>query len=112
MEDYNFVEIDGEKYPIRFGMNALRKYGKRTGTTLADLEKLGQDIDLENALQLVYAGIEDGYRKAKQKCKLDIESLADLIDNDYEALSSCMDVLTKQMGGNKKGKKEKKQNPK
>ena len=108
MEDYNFVEIDGEKYPIRFGMNALRKFGKRTGTTLADLEKLGADMDLENALQLVYAGIEDGYRKAKQKCELNMDSLADLIDNDYDALAKCMSILSQQMGGNKKQKKGKK----
>tara|TARA_R100000781_G_scaffold115006_1_gene88391 strand:- start:558 stop:884 length:327 start_codon:yes stop_codon:yes gene_type:complete len=108
MEDYNFVEIDGERHPIRFGMNALRKFGKRTGTTLADLEKLGADMDLENALQLVYAGIEDGYRKAKQKCELDVESLADLIDNDYDALAKCMNILSQHMGGNKKQKKGKK----
>jgi hypothetical protein len=108
MEDYNFVEIDGKQHPIRFGMNALRKYGRRTGTTLADLEKIGADMDLEHALQLVYAGIEDGYRKAKQKCEIDIESLADLIDNDYNALAKCMEVLTKHMGGGKKTKKGKK----
>ena len=112
MEDYNFVKIDGKQHPIRFGMNALRKYGRRTGTTLADLEKIGENMDLENALQLVFAGLEDGYRKAKQQCDLDIESLSDCIDNDYEAIARCMEVLTKHMGGTQKQKKGKKQSPK
>ena len=108
MEDYNFVGINKKKYPIRFGMNALRKYGMRTGTTLADLEKLGNGMNLESALQLIFAGIEDGYRRAKQECKLDIEKLADLIDDDHNAIAKCMNILTKHIGG----KNEKKPNPK
>lgn len=108
MEEFKFVEIAEKRYPMRFGMNALRKYGKRTNTSLSDLEKMGEDMDLDNALQLILCGIEDGYRKAKQQCKLNIESLADLIDEDYEAIARCMDILSKQMGG----KTKKKQNPK
>ena len=108
MEEFKFVEIAKNRYPMRFGMKALRKYGKKTNTSLSDLEKMGEDMCLENALQLILCGIEDGYRKAKQECKINIESLSDLIDEDYEAIARCMDVLSKQMGA----KTEKKQKPK
>tara|TARA_R100000315_G_scaffold22073_1_gene8110 strand:+ start:2345 stop:2680 length:336 start_codon:yes stop_codon:yes gene_type:complete len=102
---YTFVEINEKKYPVKFGFNALRKYGMKTNTSLQDLDKLGQDMRLNDALTLILCGIEDGYRAAKQKCDLDIDSLSDLIDEDFEAIERCMAVLAEQMGG--KGGKQK-----
>tara|TARA_R110000824_G_scaffold149111_1_gene319216 strand:- start:449 stop:787 length:339 start_codon:yes stop_codon:yes gene_type:complete len=103
---YTFIEIAGEKHPIKFGFNALRKYGIRTNTSLADLDKLGADMQLNQAITLVLCGIEDGYRSAKQECLLDIDSLSDLIDEDFDALERCMNVLAQQMGGNTKKKQK------
>jgi hypothetical protein len=103
---YTFVEINEKKYPVKFGFNALRKYGMKTNTSLQDLDKLGQDMRLNDALTLILCGIEDGYRKAKQPCDLTIDDLADLIDSDFEAIERCMVILTEQMGGSKKGKEK------
>ena len=108
MENYTFVELGGEKYPIKFGFNALRKYSKKTGTTLAQLNNLGADMSLDGALILIHCGIEDGYRAAKQECKLTIDDLADKMDGDMEGISRCMEILAEMMGG----KNEKKQKPK
>ena len=108
MENYTFVELGGEKYPIKFGFNALRKYSKKTGTTLAQLNNLGTNMSLDDALVLIHCGIEDGYRAAKQECKLTVDDLADLMDGDMEGISRCMEVLAEMMGG----KTEKKQKPK
>ena len=69
MENYTFVELGGKKYCIKFGFNALRKYSMKTGTTLNELNKLGADMNLNDALILIHCGIEDGYRAAKQKCE-------------------------------------------
>lgn len=102
---YTFVEIADKKYPVKFGFNALRKYGIKTNTSLADLDKLGQDMRLNDALTLILCGIEDGFRAAKQKCELDIDSLSDLIDEDFSAIERCMAVLGEQMGG-KEGKQK------
>tara|TARA_R110000765_G_scaffold121589_1_gene217879 strand:+ start:63 stop:425 length:363 start_codon:yes stop_codon:yes gene_type:complete len=102
---YTFVEIVDKKYPVKFGFNALRKYGIKTNTSLADLDKLGQDMHLNDALTLILCGIEDGFRAAKQKCELDIDSLSDLIDEDFSAIERCMAVLGEQMGG-KEGKQK------
>ncbi len=107
MEQYEFVEIGTKKYPIRFGFNALRKFSLKTGTTLADLDKIGVEMDLHKALVLIYCGIEDGYRKAKRKSEIpSVDDLADLIDTDFDAIGRCMDFLAKHLGrGNEKKKK-------
>ena len=108
MENYTFVELGGKKYPIKFGFNALRKYSMNTGTTLNELNKLGADMNLNDALILIHCGIEDGYRAAKQKCELSVDNLADLMDGDMEGITRCMEVLTQMMGGDN----EKKPTPK
>ena len=108
MEKYTFVELGGEKYPIKFGFNALRKYSMKTGTTLAQLNNIGNDMGLNDALVLILCGIEDGHRASKQECNLTIDDLADSMDGDMEGIARCMEVLAKQMGG----KSEKKQKPK
>ena len=106
--DYTFVELGGSKYPIKFGFNALRKYSMKTGTTLNELNKLGADMSLNDALILIHCGIEDGYRAAKQECELSVDDLADKMDGDMDGISRCMKVLTDMMGGNN----EKKPKPK
>jgi len=106
MKKYEFVKIGTKQYPVKFGFSALRKYSAKTQTTLQDLEKLGQEMTLDGALTLIYCGIEDGYRAAKQKCELTIDDLGDLIDDDFDSISRCMEVLSSQMGGDK-GKKPK-----
>ena len=78
----------------------------KTGTTLAQLNNIGDDMGLNEAIILIYCGIEDGYRASKQKCELSIDELADLMDTDMEAISRCMTILADMMGG-KTGKKQK-----
>tara|TARA_R110002051_G_scaffold280089_1_gene341635 strand:+ start:8462 stop:8791 length:330 start_codon:yes stop_codon:yes gene_type:complete len=103
---YTFVKINEKKFPVKFGFNALRKYSALTNTSLQELDKLGQDMSLDSALTLIFCGIEDGYRAAKQQCEITIDSLADLIDEDFDAIGRCMEVLAEQMGG-ATGKKQK-----
>ena len=105
--NYTFIEINENKYPIKFGFNALRKFSSKTNTSLQDLDKLGTDMTLDSALILIHCGIEDGYRASKQECKLTIDDLADLIDGDFNSISRAMEILGEQMGGNTKSKKPK-----
>tara|TARA_R110001606_G_scaffold393744_1_gene563978 strand:- start:2102 stop:2431 length:330 start_codon:yes stop_codon:yes gene_type:complete len=104
--NYTFIEINNKKLPIKFGFNALRKYSSKTNTSLQDLDRLGVDMTLDNALTLIYCGIEDGYRAAKQEFKLTIDDLADLIDTDYEVIARAMEILTEQMGGGSEKKQK------
>tara|TARA_R100000234_G_scaffold65319_1_gene39802 strand:- start:152 stop:487 length:336 start_codon:yes stop_codon:yes gene_type:complete len=106
--NYKMITIGKEDHPIKFGFNALRKYSKMTNTSLADLDKMGQEMTLDNALILMYCGIEDGYRAAKQEMKLSVDDLADSIDSDFNAIARCMEILGEMMGQ----VNEKKPNPK
>ena len=106
--NYKMITIGKEDHPIKFGFNALRKYSKMTNTSLADLDKLGQEMTLDNALILMYCGIEDGYRAAKQEMKLSVDDLADSIDGDFNSIARCMEILGEMMGQ----VNEKKPNPK
>ena len=104
--NYTFIEINENKHPIKFGFNALRKYSKISNTNLQDLDKLGVNMTLDNALTLIYCGIEDGFRASKQECELTIDDLADLIDTDFGAIGKAMEILTDHMGGNSNKKKQ------
>ncbi len=104
--NYTFIEINKEKLPIKFGFNALRKYSSKTNTSLQDLDKLGVDMTLDGALNLIYCGIEDGHRAAKQEFELTIDDLADLIDNDFDCIGKAMEILAEQMGGNTEKKQK------
>jgi hypothetical protein len=100
MENYTFVELGGEKHPIKFGFNALRKYSMKTGTTLNELNKLGADMNLNDALILIHCGIEDGYRAAKQKCELKLTDLIEFEwdkkeDVDFEKLKNKAEYIKK-----------------
>jgi len=96
---YTFIEINNKKFPIKFGFNALRKYSAKTNTSLQDLDKLATDMTLDSALTLIYCGIEDGYRAAKQSCTITIDDLADMIDGDYGCITRAMEILTEHMNG-------------
>ena len=59
------IETNERKHAVRFGFNALREFSRMTGTTLAQLEDLGVDMTLDQAVTLMYCGFKDGARKEK-----------------------------------------------
>jgi hypothetical protein len=93
---YEIVVINKTDYPIRFGMNSLRLFCKDTGRTLQDLDKLGQDMSLDDACYLILNGIKDGCRVSGKECSLDIDQVADLLDEDFEALNKVLEVFSEQ----------------
>lgn len=97
---YEIVEIANKKFPIFFGFNGLRKYCGKTGTSLNKLMTLGQDMTLDQALQLVLVGIEEGCRKSGQDFNLTIDELGDMLDIDMEGLSRALEIFGEQMGQN------------
>jgi|TARA_R100001594_G_scaffold27813_1_gene52792 hypothetical protein len=100
--NYEIIELDGKKFPIFFGFNGLRKYCRNTGTSLNKLMTLGQDITLDEALNLVLVGIDEGCRKSGEKFTLTIDDLGDMLDNDMEGLSRALEIFGEQMGQNVK----------
>ena len=111
---YEIVFINGKDYPVRFGMNALRMFCKDTDRALSDLDKLGESMSLDDACFLILNGIKDGSRVSGQECSLTVESVADLLDEDFEALNKVLEVFSAQFSaklgneGNVKAAKKKK----
>ena len=111
---YEIVLINGKDYPVRFGMNALRLFCKDTDRALSDLDKLGDSMSLDDACYLILNGIKDGSRVSGQECSLTVESVADLLDEDFEALNKVLEVFSTQFSaklgneGNVKAAKKKK----
>lgn len=106
---YEIIEIGEEKLPLRFGFNALRKYSVMTGATMNDLNKLASGtLTFNDAFSLVYCGIEDGHRAAKQPFKMSIDEVTDLFDGNMDCMEKAFDVLARSMGdGTEKKKKAK-----
>tara|TARA_R100000773_G_scaffold27464_1_gene23756 strand:+ start:398 stop:736 length:339 start_codon:yes stop_codon:yes gene_type:complete len=107
--EYKVITIGDKDFPIKFGFNALRKYSIMTNTKLADLQKIGEGMDLNSALTLCYCGIQDGCRVAKKKFDMTIDDLADLFDGNWDCMESVFSVLASQMTD---GFDEKKKTPK
>jgi len=97
---YEIIDIAGKNYPVFFGFNGLRKYCAKTGTSLNKLMSLGQDMTLDEALQLVLIGIEEGCRKSGQVHKLTIDELGDMLDTDMGGLTRALEIFGEQMGHN------------
>jgi hypothetical protein len=93
---YEVVILNKKDYPIRFGMNALRIYCKQTNKSINDLEKLGANMSLDDACNLILAGLRDGARVAGKGFSLNVEDIADILDEDFDALQKCLKVFSEQ----------------
>ncbi len=109
--DYQIVKIAGKNFPLYFGFNALRKFCRNTGTSLSKLQTLGEDMTLDDALQLIVVGLEEGVRKAGTGEIVTPDEMGDLLDEDMGGLSEALKVFGEQigdnLGGEKKGAKKK-----
>ena len=94
---YEIVIINGKDYPVRFGMNSLRNFTKATGRSLQDLDKLGEGMSLDDACQLILAGLQDGARVSGKECSLNVDGVADLLDDDFDALNKVLEVFSTQL---------------
>tara|TARA_R100000655_G_scaffold49314_1_gene86882 strand:+ start:102 stop:518 length:417 start_codon:yes stop_codon:yes gene_type:complete len=97
---YDIVKIANKDFPLFFGFNGLRKYCAKTGTSLNKLMTLGDNMTLDQALQLVLVGIEEGCRKSGKDFDLTIDQLGDLLDEDMDGLARALEVFGDQMGQN------------
>ena len=106
---YEILEIGEHKMPVRFGFNELRKYSLKTGATMNDLNKLGSgQLTFNDAFSLIYCGIEDGHRSAKQPFKLSLDDITDMFDGNLDCLEKAFEILGRAMGdGNEKKPKAK-----
>jgi len=102
--NHHTVDIAGKQYPVSFGMFALANFCKQAGLSLSDMQTLGDNLDLLTAIQLVHEGLRDGHRKADKAFDLKVEDVADLLDEDDDALERILGVFTESMAKEGNGK--------
>ena len=60
---------------------------------MQELEKIGENISIDHAINLVWAGMKDGARAEKQAFDLDTDDIADLLDEDMSIIQQCMELF-------------------
>jgi len=88
------IRIAGKVYPVKYGFAALRAFSDATGTSLADMDKLATEMSFTQAIGLVWAGLKDGARVTKKPFNMDLDDVADLLDEDDKALENVLKVFT------------------
>ena len=88
----DYVILGGEKRPVKFGMNALRKFTTFAKIKLSELDTALADIDLDRAILLIYCGLEDGARKDGKDFGFAVDDVADWLDEDGK-LDEVMAVI-------------------
>tara|TARA_R110000751_G_scaffold119032_2_gene219505 strand:- start:51 stop:395 length:345 start_codon:yes stop_codon:yes gene_type:complete len=96
---FEYIKINKKTMPVKYGFNALRHFSRMTGTSINDMENLGNKMTFDTALTLIFCGLLDGARAAKEDFKYTIDDLADDLDNDMGAIDRCMGLFADQMGG-------------
>jgi hypothetical protein len=87
------VKIGGEERPVKFGFSALMNFCDIAGYKLNDLGRLGEDMTLGDAVNLIWCGLKDGARAEKKEFTLTSEDVADFLDDDIGALNDVLAVF-------------------
>ena len=108
---YTTVEINGRNFPVSFGQNALAQFGRQAGLSLSALNALSLDtLDLLALHLLIWCGLKDGHRKARKaneakgQFNLEVEDVADMLDDDPGAIERILGVFSESMPEQGNGK--------
>ena len=96
--NYEIVTLGKKDLPIYFGFNALRKYCRATGTSLQKLGSLGTEMSLDDIVELIFHGTQEGHRRAGIDFNLDSDQIADLLDGDQKGMGIAMELFAEHMG--------------
>tara|TARA_R110002167_G_scaffold111806_2_gene283878 strand:+ start:4094 stop:4423 length:330 start_codon:yes stop_codon:yes gene_type:complete len=98
------IIIAGKDYPVKYGYAALRHFSDATGTTLGDLSNMGESMTITQAIALVWAGLKDGARVTKTEFTLELDEVADLLDEDSKAMEKVLAVFSESLAPKTKKK--------
>ncbi|MBU1235124.1 MAG: hypothetical protein KKC77_19725 [Proteobacteria bacterium] len=91
------IQFGGKKRPVKYGWNALAIFGTLTGTGLNDLGKFETEMNFSDVLALVYAGLKEGARQAKEEFTLTVEDVGDFLDSESDKIQEFLELFTSQM---------------
>lgn len=92
-----FLELGGEKRPVRFGFEALYSYERKTGKkALEDFQALqsGGQVPITLMVDLVWSGLFAGYRKEEIPVDFDEYNVAEWLSEDQTAFARVMELFT------------------
>ena len=111
MDNMKKIPIGGANRPIHFGFAALADWCKLTGLGLQDLNTIGANMGLQDAIYLAFSGLKHGARRAKKEFNYTIDDVADWIDDEgmdifTEIMEHFSESMTKITPDSEKKKKE------
>jgi hypothetical protein len=89
------IKIANADIPIKFGMFVLGTFLRERKLKLSDLSLLGEDLLL--ALELAFAGVQQGYKVKGEKCPYDLQSFCDLVDTDMGGIACIMEMISNEI---------------
>jgi len=102
------IRIAGIIYPVKYGFAALRNYCEITGSSMEDLSKFKDEMTITQAVALAWAGLKDGARVMKKPFTMELDDVADLVDEDEDALFKITAVFAEHYGSAEDAKPKKK----
>jgi hypothetical protein len=99
------VKIGGEERPVKYGFAALMEFTEANGYTMADLDTLGDNMKLKDALFLVWCGLKHGSRVEKKPFSYTIEDVADWLDEKPAAMEEVLNVFSSSFSASEEEKK-------
>ena len=100
-----YVEIGKEQRPVKYGFAALMEFTEANGYTMADLDSLGDNMKLKDALFLVWCGLKHGARVEKKPFNFTIEEVADWLDDKPAAMEETLNVFSSSFNTSEEEKK-------
>lgn len=92
----NYIEIGGQKRPVKFGFNALTDFGEVTGKTIEQINTLSpNNLTMKELLVLCWCGLKAGARKENLEFASTVEDVGDWLDERPEAMIDMMKEYNK-----------------
>jgi len=66
--------------------------------SMNELESIGNNMSLTNAVSLIWCGLKHGARSEKKEFGMAIEDVADLLDDDMKAMEKVLAVFAESFG--------------
>ena len=97
MVSVNYIEINKNKIPFKLGGYALSLFLKKKNIKFS-LFKEALDDDLSLLYEVIYLGVENGYKREGKDNPYNLESFCEMVD-DYNKLQDFSDLVAQSMGG-------------
>jgi hypothetical protein len=104
MTSVNHVKIEDKDIPFKIGGYALSLFLKQKKIKFSEFSKALED-DLTLLYEVLYLGVQNGYKREAIPNPFTLESFAELID-DHNMVNKFSELLSESMGGEKSNEKK------